>query len=98
MDISYSKVSLNIFFFKGYFPILLPNIISFTLFIVRSLCVIKGYVHNKVRPEGSIAKGYVAEECVTFCARYLVHMDSRLNQVGRYMERASDDLQWFVSV
>ena len=33
----------------------------------------------------------MAEECMTFCARYLVGMDSRLNQADRYMERASVD-------
>ncbi|XP_058775718.1 uncharacterized protein LOC131649992 [Vicia villosa] len=54
--------------------------------IERFLRVLKNYVRNKARPEGSIAEGYLAEECMTFCARYLVDMDSRLNQPDRYMD------------
>jgi hypothetical protein len=48
-------------------------------------------VRNKARPEGSIAEGYLAEECMTFCARYLVDMDSRLNRPDRYMDYVGDD-------
>ncbi|XP_057447269.1 uncharacterized protein LOC130739062 [Lotus japonicus] len=48
--------------------------------IERYLRILKSYVRNKARPEGSIAEGYVAEECITFCARYLIDMDSRLNR------------------
>lgn len=48
-------------------------------------------MRNKARPEGSIAEGYVAEECMTFCARYLTDMDSRLNRPDRYMEYADGD-------
>lgn len=29
------------------------------------------FVRNKGHPEGSIAEAYLADECVTFCARYL---------------------------
>jgi len=36
------------------------------------LHALKGYVRNKAHLEGSIVEGYVAEECMTFCARYLV--------------------------
>lgn len=31
----------------------------------------KSYVRNQRFPEGSIAKGYVAEECLSFCSLYL---------------------------
>ena len=37
----------------------------------RYLRTLKSYVRNKSRPEGSIAEGYIAEECTTFCSRYL---------------------------
>ncbi|XP_058763597.1 uncharacterized protein LOC131637050 [Vicia villosa] len=37
----------------------------------RYLGKLKGYVRNKSRPEGSIAKGYLVEECLIFCSRYL---------------------------
>lgn len=39
--------------------------------IERYLCKLKNYVRNRARPEGSIAEGYLAEECVTFCSRFL---------------------------
>ncbi|XP_057442542.1 uncharacterized protein LOC130734207 [Lotus japonicus] len=45
--------------------------------VERFLRILKSYVRNKARPEGSIAEGYVAEECMAFCARYLTDMDSR---------------------
>ncbi|KAL4287934.1 hypothetical protein AHAS_Ahas19G0235800 [Arachis hypogaea] len=39
--------------------------------IERFLLKLKNYVRNKSRPEGSIAEGYLADECLTFCSRYL---------------------------
>ncbi|KAI0513461.1 hypothetical protein KFK09_009482 [Dendrobium nobile] len=33
--------------------------------------VLKDYVANKAQPEGSIAEGYIAEEGITFCSKYL---------------------------
>jgi len=44
---------------------------------------LKSYVRNKSRPEGSIAEGYLAEECLTFCSRYLHGIDTRFNQLER---------------
>ena len=38
---------------------------------------------NRAQPEGSIAEGYVAEECLTFCSRYLEGIETRFNRVGR---------------
>ena len=32
---------------------------------------------NKSRPKGSIAKGYIAEECATFCAKYLHDVETK---------------------
>ncbi|KAK1349188.1 DUF4218 domain-containing protein [Heracleum sosnowskyi] len=39
--------------------------------IERYLCKLKSYVRNKSKPEGSMAEGYLAEECLTFCSRFL---------------------------
>ena len=39
--------------------------------IERYLGKLKKYVRNRSRPEGSIAEGYLAEECLTFCSRFL---------------------------
>ena len=41
------------------------------LCIDRYLCTLKSYVNNKSHLEGSIVEGYIAEECATFCSRYL---------------------------
>ena len=38
---------------------------------------------NRAQPEGSIAEGYLAEECLTFCSRYLDGIETRFNRVGR---------------
>ena len=39
--------------------------------IERYLAKLKSYVRDRSKPEGSIAEGYLADECVTFCARFL---------------------------
>ncbi|XP_074307835.1 uncharacterized protein LOC141642788 [Silene latifolia] len=40
-------------------------------FIERYLCKLKSYVRNRGHPEGSIAEGYLIEECTRFCSRYM---------------------------
>ena len=47
------------------------------------MSTLKVYVHNRSRPEGSIAEGYLAEECVVFCARYLDDVETRNNRASR---------------
>lgn len=44
---------------------------------------IKGYIRCKSRPEGSIAEGYIADECLTYCSRFLTSVDTIWNRVGR---------------
>ncbi|KAK1387274.1 hypothetical protein POM88_015452 [Heracleum sosnowskyi] len=39
--------------------------------IERYSCKLKSYVRNKSKPEGSMAEGYLVEECLTFCSRFL---------------------------
>ena len=41
------------------------------------------YVRNKAQPEGSIAEGYIAEECLTFCSRYFEGIETRFNRSKR---------------
>jgi len=54
------------------------------------LRTLKSYVRNKSCPEGSIAEGYLAEECSTFCSRYLDSIETRFNQPTRnFDENAS---------
>ena len=47
---------------------------------------LKSYVRNRARPEGSIAEGYLVEECMTFCTRYLDDIESKLNRPSRNCE------------
>jgi hypothetical protein len=60
--------------------------------------VIKGYVYNRAHPDGSIAQGFLTEECISFCTNYLdvkhpvglpgnKHLD-RLNGVGHKTGRS----------
>jgi len=49
----------------------------------RYLHRLKTYVRNKSHLEGSIAEGYCAEECLTFCARYLHGIETRENRSSR---------------
>jgi hypothetical protein len=37
--------------------------------------VLKGYVRNRARPDGSIAKGFLSYECISFCQNYLQNED-----------------------
>ncbi|KAL6315671.1 hypothetical protein AAG906_005759 [Vitis piasezkii] len=47
------------------------------------LRTLKSYVRNKSRPEGSIAEGYIAEECTTFCSRYLHDVETKHDREER---------------
>ncbi|KAK5824733.1 hypothetical protein PVK06_019516 [Gossypium arboreum] len=47
------------------------------------LSKLKSYFVNKCYPEGSIAEGYLAKECMIFCSRYLEDVETRLNRPSR---------------
>ena len=51
--------------------------------VFRFLSKLKSYCRNKRYPEGSIAEGYLAKECMTFCSRYLEDVETRLNRPSR---------------
>ena len=51
-------------------PIYLHNMFPFE----RLMHVLKKYVHNRARPEGSIAKGYATEEVIEFCVDFIDDM------------------------
>lgn len=51
--------------------------------IERYLLTLKLYVRNRTHPEASIANGYIAEECMTFCSRYLEDAETKLNRPTR---------------
>ena len=41
----------------------------------RFMGVLKKYVHNRARPEGSIAKGFGTEEVIEFCVDFIPDLD-----------------------
>jgi hypothetical protein len=52
---------------------------------------LKSYVRNRSRPEGCIAEGYLAEECLTFCSLYLAdYVETRFNRTHRNAEDEPD--------
>ena len=59
--------------------------------IERRLCTLKRYVRNRARPEGSIAEAYVADECLTFCSKYMDDVETRFNQKPRNLEFSNEE-------
>ncbi|KAL6217008.1 hypothetical protein ACLB2K_010226 [Fragaria x ananassa] len=51
--------------------------------IERYLHTLKEYVRNRNRPEGSIAQGYIIDECLSFCAMYLGDTDTSRSRPKR---------------
>ncbi|XP_062016168.1 uncharacterized protein LOC133732598 [Rosa rugosa] len=52
--------------------------------IERYLHDLKKYVRNRSQPEGSIAEGYIIEECLSFCTMYLSDgVESKRTRIGR---------------
>ena len=48
-------------------------------------------MRNKARPEGSIAKVYIATKCVTFCSMYLDDIEIRFNYADHNVDREWGD-------
>lgn len=54
------------------------------IFLARYLHDFKKYVHNRSRHKGSIAYGYIIEECLSFCSMYLSNgIKSKRIRIGR---------------
>ena len=51
--------------------------------VERRLGYVKGTIRNRALPAGSIADGYVVDECLTFCSRYLNNIETRFNKEDR---------------
>ncbi|KAL3838469.1 hypothetical protein ACJIZ3_023060 [Penstemon smallii] len=66
--------------------------------IERYLCKLKRYVNNKAFPEGSIAEGYIAEECLTFCSMYLDDIETQFNKIERNYDNCKEKSQQNLSV
>ncbi|XP_073047517.1 uncharacterized protein [Primulina eburnea] len=51
--------------------------------IERMLYELKQLIRNMARPEGSIAEGYIAKECMTLCSRYLKDIETKFSRLER---------------
>ncbi|XP_066384653.1 uncharacterized protein [Miscanthus floridulus] len=65
--------------------------------IERCLRTVKGYVRNKAHPKGSIAEGYIAKECLTFCSRFL-DVDTKLNHAYHHESTIVNELPSGLSI
>ena len=77
-------------------------------FHYRYLLTLKLYIRNRAHPEASIAKGYLMEECMNFCLRYLNEVETKStrpvrnndygNKFGRPLGKGVkvrlDDVSW----
>ncbi|KAL0367510.1 UNVERIFIED_CONTAM: hypothetical protein Sradi_3641100 [Sesamum radiatum] len=66
--------------------------------IERYLYKLKKYVNNKAFPEGSMAEGYIAKNCLNFCSMYLNDIETKFNKVERNYEKLSGSSQHSLSV
>jgi hypothetical protein len=59
--------------------------------VERYLRTVKGYVRNKAHPEGSIAEGYISEECLTFCTRFFQGVSTKTDRPERQEKSAVNE-------
>ncbi|XP_025608126.1 uncharacterized protein [Arachis hypogaea] len=57
--------------------------------IERYLGRLKQFVRNRAQAEGSIAEGYLSEEILTFCSRYLDDIETRMTRPVRVDDQPS---------
>ncbi|XP_072090625.1 uncharacterized protein [Arachis hypogaea] len=57
--------------------------------VERYLGRLKKYVRNRAQVEGSITEGYLSEEILTFCSRYLDDIETRMNRPMRVDDQPS---------
>lgn len=66
--------------------VLLISLLIKYLSINRYLLTLKKYVRNHSHPEASIAEGYLAEESLTFCSRFLHNVETKSNRIDRHID------------
>lgn len=64
---------LSVYLKLGKIFILFNEVISH-----RYLCTSKLYMRNRSCLEGSVAEGYLADKCLTFCGRYFEGIETRV--------------------
>jgi len=82
--------------FTLYFTICLVEnnlILPWCMFtICRYMKVLKDFVRNPARPEGCIAKSYLAKECVGFCSYFLKKTTNVEEKLDRNTEYESNSI------
>uniref|UniRef100_A0A7N2N0X3 DUF4218 domain-containing protein n=1 Tax=Quercus lobata TaxID=97700 RepID=A0A7N2N0X3_QUELO len=63
--------------------------------VPRYLSRLKSYMRNKATPEGSIAEGYIVEECLTFCSRYMHGIETIVTRPIRTVENSTGVVSYF---
>jgi hypothetical protein len=59
--------------------------------VERYLRMLKGYMRNKAHPEGSMAKGYLLEECLTICSHILEDINMKLSHLEHHESAAVNE-------
>ncbi|KAH7518997.1 hypothetical protein FEM48_Zijuj09G0230800 [Ziziphus jujuba var. spinosa] len=57
--------------------------VTYVCITFRYIHTLKGYIFNKVRPKGSIAEGYIDNECLTFVSMYFHDMETKFTKPNR---------------
>ena len=67
--------------------------------IMLYLGKLKSYVRNRSKPKCSIAEGYIAEESVTFCSRFLGGDEIRNNTMcSTVFERVPKQAEYHIGI
>jgi hypothetical protein len=66
--------------------------------VEQYLRTLKGYVRNKAHPEGLIAEGYIIEECMKFCSRFVQGMPTKISQSERHADGGTDEPPTKISI
>ncbi|KAG8364929.1 hypothetical protein BUALT_Bualt18G0049800 [Buddleja alternifolia] len=86
-QIALTLCKLERIFPPAFFDIMMHLPIHLSNILYRYLYKLKQYVGNKAFPEGSMAEGYIAQECLTFCSMYLNDIETQFNKAERNYER-----------
>ena len=54
-----------------------PSFLHNMLLFERMNGIIKGFIRNMSRPDGSIVQGYLTQECISFCENFLYGGDQQ---------------------
>ena len=82
----------------AFFEIMMPVQYRWMYLVERYLRKMKGYVRNKAHSEGSIAEGYILEECMTFYSRFVQGMPTKLSLSERHADGGTNEPPTGISI